>query len=67
YISCDPKYTVSQWTMCKEETKAMSVDREYCRQLDPYGTPIGVPYGSNCRQYSRSTDIAFVSSLHIVH
>jgi hypothetical protein len=33
---------VSQWTICGDQTKSMFADREYCRQLDPYGTPIGV-------------------------
>ncbi|CAF1503268.1 unnamed protein product [Rotaria magnacalcarata] len=42
YITCDPQYVVSQWTICGDQTKTMFADREYCRQLDPYGTPIGV-------------------------
>ncbi|CAM4925278.1 unnamed protein product [Rotaria socialis] len=42
YITCDPQYVVSQWTICGDQTKSMFADREYCRQLDPYGTPIGV-------------------------
>ncbi|CAF4162205.1 unnamed protein product, partial [Rotaria sordida] len=42
FITCDPQYMVSQWTICGDQTKSMFADREYCRQLDPYGTPIGV-------------------------
>jgi hypothetical protein len=42
YITCDPQYMVSQWSICGDQTKSMFADREYCRQLDPYGTPIGV-------------------------
>ncbi|CAF2220699.1 unnamed protein product [Rotaria magnacalcarata] len=64
YITCDPKYMVSQWTICKDDTKAMLADREYCRQSDPYGTPIGVyeqaDYIYQCAGYWREDSRSYL-------
>ncbi|CAF4333972.1 unnamed protein product [Adineta steineri] len=64
YITCDPQYMVSQWTICGDQTKAMFADREYCRQLDPYGTPIGVyeqpDYIYQCAGYWREDSRSYL-------
>ncbi|CAF4207125.1 unnamed protein product [Rotaria socialis] len=64
YITCDPKYMVSQWTICGDQTKTMLADREYCRQLDPYGTPIGVyeqpDYIYQCAGYWREDSRSYL-------
>ncbi|CAF4685329.1 unnamed protein product [Rotaria sp. Silwood1] len=64
YITCDPQYMVSQWTICGDQTKSMFADREYCRQLDPYGTPIGVyeqpDYIYQCAGYWREDSRSYL-------
>ncbi|CAF0818567.1 unnamed protein product [Rotaria sordida] len=64
FITCDPQYMVSQWTICGDQTKSMFADREYCRQLDPYGTPIGVyeqpDYIYQCAGYWREDSRSYL-------
>jgi hypothetical protein len=42
FIKCLPEFLESQWSVCGDQTKTMNVDAEYCREMDPDGTPIRV-------------------------
>ena len=64
YITCEPDFVVSQWSICAQRTQTMSVEREYCRRLDPYGTPIGVyeqpDYLYHCAGYWREDSRSYL-------
>lgn len=40
FIKCLPEFLESQWSVCGAQTKTMNVDAEYCRGMDPNGTPV---------------------------
>ncbi|CAF4021978.1 unnamed protein product, partial [Adineta steineri] len=64
YITCDSTFIYSQWSICGDQTKSMFADREYCRQVDPYGTPIGVyeqpDYIYQCAGYWREDSRSYL-------
>ena len=67
YITCRPEFLESQFSVCGDQTKVMNLDAEYCREMDPNGTPIRVyemiDYVYQCaghwRENSRSYMITF--------
>jgi len=42
FIKCPAEFLESQWSVCGDQTKVMNVDAEYCRAMDPDGTPVRV-------------------------
>lgn len=42
YITCRPEFVESQFSICGDQTKIMNLDAQYCREMNPDGTPIGV-------------------------
>ena len=67
YITCRPEFLESQLSICGDQTKVMNLDSEYCREMDPDGTPIRVyemiDYVYQCaghwRENSRSYMVTF--------
>ena len=42
YITCRPEFLESQANICGDQTTFMNLDAEYCREMDPDGTPIRI-------------------------
>lgn len=64
YISCRPEFLESQFSVCGDQTKTINLDAEYCREMDPEGTPLRIyemyDYVYQCAGYWRENSRSYL-------